>query len=33
MHVCVYLYIHDKYAQNTHMYSLKTFILDVINRD
>ncbi len=34
--MCVYLYIglHNKYTQYTHIYHLnKTFILDAINRD
>ncbi len=32
----VYLYIHNKYTQNTHILYImqtKTFILDAINRD
>ncbi len=30
--MCVYLYIHNKYTQYTHIYSVnKTFILDAIN--
>ncbi len=30
--MCVYLYIHNKYTQYTHIYHVnKTFILDVIN--
>uniref|UniRef100_A0A8C2E2Y7 Proline-serine-threonine phosphatase interacting protein 1b n=1 Tax=Cyprinus carpio TaxID=7962 RepID=A0A8C2E2Y7_CYPCA len=32
--MCVYLYIHNKYTQYTHIYYVnKTFILDVINLD
>ncbi len=34
--MCVYLYIHNKYAQYTYMYLYyvnKTFILDAIHRD
>ncbi len=32
--MCVYLYIHNKYTQHTHIYYVnKTFILDAINRD
>ncbi len=32
--VCIYLYIHNKYAQYIHIYYVnKTFILDAINRD
>ncbi len=32
--MCVYLYIHNKYTQYTHIYYVnKNFILDVINRD
>ncbi len=31
--MCVYLYIHNKYTQHTHIYCVnKTFILDPINR-
>ncbi len=29
----VYLYIHNKYAQNTYIMQTKTFILDAINHD
>ncbi len=30
--MCVYLYMHNKYTQYTHIMQTKTFILDVINR-
>ncbi len=31
--VCVYLYMHNKYTQYTHIYYVnKNFILDAINR-
>ncbi len=34
VHVCVYVYIHNKYTQYTHIYYVnKSFILDAINRD
>ncbi len=35
MYICVYLFINNKYTQNTHTYIMqtKTFILDEINRD
>ncbi len=34
MHVFLYLYIHNKYTQYTHLYYVnKSFYLDAINRD
>ncbi len=34
MHMFVYLSIHNKYTQHTHMYYVKNnLILDAINRD
>ncbi len=34
LYVCVFIYIHNKYTQYTHIYYLnKTFILDSINHD
>ncbi len=32
--VCIYIYVHNKYTQYTHIYYVnKNFILDAINRD
>ncbi len=32
--MCVYLYVHNKYTQYTHIYYVnKNFILDAINHD
>ncbi len=31
--MCLYLYMHNKYTQYTHIMETKTFILDAINRD
>ncbi len=34
MHVCVFIYTHNKYTQYTHTYYVhKLFILEAINRD
>ncbi len=30
--MCVYLYIHNKYTQNTYIMQTRTIILDAINR-
>ncbi len=32
MYACVYLYIHNKYTQYTHIVCKQTFILNAINR-
>ncbi len=31
--MCLYLYIHNKYTQHTHIMQTKTLILDAINHE